>query len=175
MAQLWSRLSWGFARTSTGTLVIHNWYRLFGSLLVACFCFLLSLPCLILSGGTLAAAGNGGQVVASLFFAFIGLLLLYPAWIFYLELRGVRVTDKFISYPVRLGLGPGIFPLFPKSIPMEEVLQASSLRKKRGIMIAYLSGEFGEAKIVFDTKGGRDRLFTLLKEKFPHIKIYRWM
>ena len=167
MSKLSTRLSWGFAVTSTGTLVIRNWYLLFGSLLVTCTCLFFSLLFVALT------AGNGNQDVA--IFAFGSLLLgLYAAWSFYLELRGVRVTDKFISYPVRLGIDAGILPLFPKSIPMDEVLQASSLRKKRGKMIAYMSGEFGEAKIVFDTKGGRDRLFALLSTKFPHIKIYRW-
>jgi hypothetical protein len=115
--------------------------------------------------------GNNRDQGAALFGLLFGL---YCAWGFFLEVRGVRVSDKTISYPVRLGIDEGIFPLFPKSIPMEQVIQASSLRKKRGIRIAYLSGEFGQAKILFDTKGGRDRLFVLLTTKFPHVKIYRW-
>jgi hypothetical protein len=160
MIQHPARLSWGFAVTSTGVLVIRNWYLLLGSLAVACYGLFLFCSLVGIS------RDQGATVFA--------LLSLYSLWSFYLEFLGVRISNGTLSYPVRLGSGNGIIPLFHKSVSMKHVLQASSLRKMGGIRVAYLSGEFGQAKVVFDTKGGRDRLFAVLTTKFPHIKIYRW-
>jgi hypothetical protein len=153
-------ISWGFA-TPAGVLVIRNWYLLLGALGAACLglFFLLAL-----------VASEHDQAAALVALVFD----LYSLWAFVLELRGVRVTDDTVTYPVRLGIESGIFPLFRKTILMAHVLQASSLRRQHGMRVAYVSGEFGQAKILFDTKGGRDRFFAVLTSKFPHVKIYRW-
>ena len=74
----------------------------------------------------------------------------------------------------RLGVTLGVLPLFRRTLNISEVLQASTARTAGGYPIAYLSGEFGQAKILFDSKGGRDRLFAVLVKRFPHIKVHRW-
>ena len=152
-------ISWAFSITRNGTVVIRNWYLLFGFLLMTCFGAVVFLAVMNEDGLDASLAGI--------------IFCLYGLWSFYLEVLGVRFTGPTVAYPVRLGLGSGIFPLFRKSIAMQDVLQASSL-KTAGIWIAYLSGEFGQAKILFDTKGGRDRFFAILTSRVPHIKIYRW-
>lgn len=153
-------ISWGFAVTSSGVLVIRNWYLLFGAASSSVVCF----------ASFLAFINDiHGEPMSLLFFV----VAIYSLWAFYLEVRGVRVTKDAVVYTVRLGVESGVFPLFPKRIPMASVLHASSLRKN-GMRIAYISGEFGQAKILFDTKGGRDRFFAILSKRFPRIKVYRW-
>ena len=147
--------SWGFAVGPTGILVIRCWYLLLAQAF-ACFVvmlFVLVNPALIVPGLPLG---------------------LYFLWCLYLEVLGVSVAEDSVTYPVRLGIDTGIFPLFRKTVQMSNVLQASSRREKEGIRIAYLSGEFGQAKLLFDTKGGRDRFFAILNTRFPNVKIYRW-
>jgi GYF domain 2 len=163
-----SGATWGYAVTSDGVPIIRNWYLLSGALGGASVSVILFL---VLDKGSAALA---------LFFA------IYFAQRCYLEALGVQVMEDKVTYPVRLG--DGTLPLFRKSIPIASVLQASSQRvlqnssrrtkygmhKTYRMYLAYLAGEFGEAKILFDTKGGRDRFLAILKFRFPHIKIYRW-
>jgi hypothetical protein len=156
-----SRLRWGFATAVTGEIVIRNWYLVAGALGGALFgCYLL-----------LAELNHrGGAVVVILtFFA-----TLFFAYFSYLEILGVAMGDAVIMYPVRIGLGGGSVPLFRGAVPVDDVLQVSSLRKPKGMYVAYLTGEFGEAKILFDRKGGRDRFFAILQKRRPKLRIYRW-
>lgn len=160
---LQSRLRWGFATTAGGEVVIRNWYLVTGALAGLVF----SVAIFLAVRGDRGSDSFGVEVLclpAALFF-------LYS---FYLEILGVTMGHPGIIYPVRVGLGDGLFPLFRGSVRVDDVLQASSLRKTRGMYVAYLSGEFGEAKILFDTKGGRDRFFAVLNKRHPNIKIYRW-
>lgn len=53
---------------------------------------------------------------------------------------------------------------------MANVLQASCRKAIQGISIAYLAGELRQAKFLFDTKGGRDRSFAVLKSELPRVK-----
>jgi hypothetical protein len=39
----------------------------------------------------------------------------------------------------------------------------------------FLSCDFGVARLLFDTKGGRDHLYELLLSRFPKIRRYRWI
>ena len=154
-------VSWGYAVTETGNLVIRCWYLLFGAFALGCFSAFMFV----------STFGITQNIVISIVSLVLGL---YCFWSFYLEVRGVRIIENFVTYPVRLGVDSGIFPLFPKTVDMTNVLHASSLRQAGGLCIGYLSGEFGLAKILFDTKGGRDRFFAILETRFPEIKIYRW-
>ncbi len=141
--------------------MIRNWYLLLGTIAATCVGAVLFVSLI----------GTGRDQGPAIFGLCVGL---YGLWSFYLELLGVRIFQDVVSYPVRLGLGTGIFPLFRKSVSAGTVLQASSLTKPYGMKVAYLSGEFGQAKILFDTKGGRDRFFAVVASKFRHIKIFRW-
>jgi hypothetical protein len=154
-------ISWGFAVSSTGILIIRNWYLLFGALLITCVSLFF----------VLSSIGSGHDPGADVFIAVLGF---YSLWCLLLETLGVRISEDSVTYPVRLGTYAGVFPLFQKKIPMLDVLQASSTMERNGMRIAYLSGEFGQAKILFDTKGGRDRFFAVLNKRFPRVKIYRW-
>jgi hypothetical protein len=156
-----SGISWGFAGTATGVLVIRNWYFLCSALTATCFVLLILQD----------SVRRSGDLDLKVLLSACGAYLL---WLIYLEAHGVQVGQDTLTYPVRLGIGRGILPLFCKIVPMQQVLEASSLREAHGLRIAYLSGEFGQAKILFDTKAGRDRLFAVVKSKFPHIKVYRW-
>ena len=153
--------SWGYAVSPSGALVIRNWYLLVTWIVLA-------LIGLIIAGAFISQV-DGSPIAAVSFVASA-----YAWWGFHLEWAGVRIGNGSLSYPVRLGFDVGIAPLFRKAVPMSDVLEASSLTLKNGARAVYLSGEFGQAKLLFDTKGGRDRLLALLKARFPEIKIYRW-
>lgn len=154
-----SNSEWGFATKPDGTLVFRNWYFL------------------------VATAGIG------LLLALTGVLIFLvpiPAWMVFLEWKGVELKDGQITYPVRLGLPLATITevpaLFRKTLHLSEVHDATTatIRHERGdfiqqfIRVANLTGEFGAAKVVFDSKAGRDRLFAVLKKQFPHITIHRW-
>lgn len=154
-----SGLSWGYAVSPSGELIIRNWYFLCAWVLLVP----VSLLCMLA-----ATAHNSSLLVCA---AILGCS--YICWGTYLEWTGVRVGSQSISYPIRLGFDIDVVPLFRKSVLMSEVLEASSLTLKKGARAVYLSGEFGQAKIVFDTKGGRDRLLALIAERYPSIRVRR--
>jgi hypothetical protein len=150
---------WGFATKPDGTLVFRNWYFLVATIGIA---ILLALTGVLI------------------------FLVPIPVWMAFLEWKGVEIKDRIITYPVRLGLPLATItevpPLFRKTLDLNEVQDSatSTIRHERGdfiqqyIRVANLSGEFGAAKLVFDSKAGRDRLFAVLKKRFPHITIHRW-
>lgn len=157
--RLKSGRDWGFAAKPDGTLVFRNWYFLVATIGIA---ILLALTGVLI------------------------LLVPIPAWMAILEWKGVELKDGQITYPVRLGLPLATItevpPLFRKRLNLSEVqdVATSTIRRERAdfiqqyIRVANLTGEFGAAKIVFDSKAGRDRLFAVLKRQFPHITIHRW-
>jgi hypothetical protein len=153
------RLIWGFATTSSGDVVVRNW-----SFVTA---FLI---------GTIICGGLG--ITALLYGALSSIMflmgMLYFSYAIYLEALGIVVSNSKVIYPIRIGFRDGWMPLFRRIVSAEDVLQVSSQRRPGGMYVAYLSGEFGEARIVFDTKGGRDRFFAVLHKRIPRIKIYRW-
>lgn len=150
---------WGFATKPDGTLVFRNWYFLVATIGIAIM--------LALTGALI-------------------FLVPIPAWMAFLEWKGVELKNGQITYPVRLGLPLATItevpPLFRKTIDLADVqdVATSTIRHERHefiqqyIRVANLTGEFGAAKIVFDSKAGRDRLFAVLKKQFPHITIHRW-
>ena len=155
-----SGLSWGYAELGDGTLVIRNWNLIVGwAILILCILFFSTMLAV--------QPDTRGLSVVGLFAA------LYFVWAFALECGGVRVGSGTLSYPVRLGSDHFAMPIFRRSIALGEVLQASGHNVRQGARIVYLSGEFGQAKVHFDTKGGRDRLFALLREHFPEVRVLR--
>jgi hypothetical protein len=154
-----SQAEWAFAAKPDGTLVFRNWYFLVATIGIA---ILLALTGVLI------------------------FLVPIPAWMAFLEWKGVELNDGRIIYPVRLGLPLATItevpPLFRKTLDLSEVQDAATatIRHEKGdfiqqyIRVANLTGEFGAAKIVFDSKAGRDRLFAVLKKQFPHINIHRW-
>lgn len=106
--------------------------------------------------------------------AFSLTLLAYCCWGSYVESQGTRINAHSVIYTVRLGLTLGVLPLFRRTLSIDEVLEASCTRTEGGYRVAHLSGEFGQAKIVFDSKGGRDRFFAILGKRFPQVKVHRW-
>ena len=158
-----SNAEWGFATRSDGTLVFRNWYF------------------------TVAAAGLTGLFALLTPVVFILIIpALIAAWALYLEWTGVELKDDKISYPVRLGIPVAliteVLPLARTTLDLSKATSAStstihnteSLFIHERVRVAHLTGEFGATKIVFDSKAGRDRLFAVLKEKYPHITIHRW-
>jgi len=116
--------------------------------------------------------------------AFIFALL--AAWAWYLEWQGVEIRDGKITYPVRLGIPMALIlevvPLSRTTLDLSEVSSASTSTINNTtsefihdkVRVAHLTGDFGATKIVFDSKAGRDRLFSILKDHYPHITIHRW-
>jgi hypothetical protein len=154
-------LSWGYARGSGGEAIIRNWYLI---------CTFAAATALVLFW-----AYDGGSSQRSLGGA--GLLYLcaiWGLWSLYLEARGVVVGFDRVTYPIRLGIDSGVLPLFQRTLLTSDIQQASTQRMPHGAYKVYLSGEFGQAKLVFDTKGGRDRLLTIMNTRFPQIRIFRW-
>lgn len=155
---------WGFATKADGTIVIRNWYF------------------------ALVAAGFIGLSLLMLVnVPPVGILMLaLSGWALRLESKGVEIYEGSISYPVRLGLpfalATELPPLFTRTLELSQVSNATTenIQNRTSwflqdrLRVALLTGEFGAAKIVFDSKAGRDRLFAILKDKYPHIKIYRW-
>lgn len=155
-----SRIAWGYATNADGDAIIRNWY------VIAAFAMALLVGTLFL---------NEVSVNHDLLGAFFLVpALLYVSWAFYVEICGVRVAPSFIDYPVRLGIDAGVFPLFRRRLETAEIAQGSSQRGPGSVYKVYLSGEFGQAKLVFDTKGGRDRLFAIIQTRYPKIRIFRW-
>lgn len=152
--------SWGYAVDRFGELVIRNWYLVFGELAIA-------LIAMVFCVGTILGTDR--------FLSAFGLtLFVYCCWGCYVESLGTRVNEDSVVYTVRLGISLGVLPLFRRTLSINEVLQASGTRTEGGYRVAYLTGEFGQAKILFDSKGGRDRFFAILSKRFPHIKVHRW-
>lgn len=169
MAREGQGISWGYAVTSTNVLVIRNWYLLLRALAASFFVLFIIVPYLILTM-TLSKGDVSVTLVWFILFLFVGL---YSVWCLCLEVLGVRITNNIITYAVRLGTD-GALPLFRKTVRMAHVLDGSHKKIRKGMYVVYLSGEFGEAKILFDTKGGRDRLLAILRERFPDVKRFRW-
>ncbi|MBX3121597.1 MAG: hypothetical protein KF854_00885 [Nitrospira sp.] len=157
-----NRAKWGFAQGPKGELVIRNWYFIIGFGILA-----------VISLGAVFSAPLATLVTAPV----IG-------WVLLLEGRGVQIHEGKVTYPVRLGLDGmgGIVPLFPRELDLSEVSNATTTTVRAEVTasihftyrVAYLTGEFGTAKLGFDTKGGRDRLFAILRDSYPSITIYRW-
>lgn len=154
-----SNQEWGFATKPDGTLVFRNWYF-----------FVATVGFAVL------------MALSGVLIPFVPI----PAWMAFLEWKGVELKEGQVTYPVRLGLPLAtvteIVPLFRKTLDLSEVHDATTdtIRHEKGdfiqqfLRVANLTGEFGAAKIVFDSKAGRDRLFAVLKKQFPHITIHRW-
>ena len=153
----------GFAVKADGTLVFKNWYFVTATSVITGI-FVLLTPVV--------------------FFFIIPALV--AAWALFLEWTGVEMRDGKISYPVRLGIPltliTEVLPLARNTVDLSKVTSAStstihnteSMFINERLRVAHLTGEFGATKIVFDSKAGRDRLFAVLKEKYPHISIHRW-
>jgi hypothetical protein len=156
------RAKWAYAKGPNGEMIFRNWY-------------------FIITAGALTSIS-----VLAVFSAPIATLVTAPfiGWVLWLEWHGVQLHEGKITYPVRLGLDGmgGILPLFNRTLDLAEVSNATTTTIRTEIAtsvrvayrIAYLTGEFGTAKIVFDTKGGRDRLFAIIRDSHPHITVHRW-
>jgi hypothetical protein len=151
---------WGYSENANGDCVIRNWdlfrraaMRLCGILIADDTLLIIGLLLIKDSQETLADTSSTPTVitVAGLAFIVIFLLLGGPIsiWRIYQESKGVLVTRETITYPVRLGTY-GIFPLYRNTVRMDHVVDASPLKVHEGSYqyshVAYLSGEFGEAK-----------------------------
>lgn len=153
----------GFAVKADGTLVFKNWYFVTATTVITGIFVLLTPVVFILIIPALVAA-----------------------WALFMEWTGVELRDGKISYPVRLGvpltLITEVLPVARNTVDLSKVTSAStstihqnqSMFINERLRVAHLTGEFGATKIVFDSKAGRDRLFAVLKEKYPHITIHRW-
>jgi hypothetical protein len=103
---------------------------------------------------------------------------LFYLWIIALELRGVKVSGTKIRFPVRLQLyGPYPFPMYLRTIRMDAASEATAETRHTApfgsLRIMYITGDFGQAKVWFASKGYRDRLFNVLRSRGGHIRQYR--
>ena len=143
-------------------VVIRNYAFLSFSIFGAIFCFaaaLLRLP----------FRDPAPQLFSTLFF---GLAAVYIYGVF-MEMRGVVINDDFVGYPVRF-IADSFLPIFRKKVAVRDVFSASCLRCSDGRFIVYLTGDFGEARILMENKGNRDRFFAVFMNRFPKIRIFRW-
>lgn len=159
-----NQAQWGYAKGPNGELIIRNWYFAIGDIafITVGIVLFIQLP-------------------------LAGLLIVVPGiWALMLEMKGVQIHEGNITYPVRLGLPFALItelpPLFMRTLPLSDVSNATtatirnttSMLLHSSLRVAHLTGEFGAAKIVLDSKAGRDRLFAILRDSYPHIKVYRW-
>jgi hypothetical protein len=179
-------IRWGFSQKANGDCVLRNWdlfrraaMRLCEVLIVEITFLIIGLLLIKYRQVSLEHMPSMPTAITVAGLVFIVFFLLFGGsaiWRMYQENKGVLVTRETITYPVRLGTY-GIFPLYRNTVRIDRVLDASPLKVHEGTYkyshVAYLSGEFGEAKIFFESKGGRDRLLAILKTRFPKVSRYR--
>src|SRR5262249_23459055 len=98
---------------------------------------------------------------------------LFCAWLLFLELRGVAIANRSLSFPQRPLRPLLLLSLSRRQIPLPELEEMTVLRARCGFQVVLLEGGFGAERLLFHSRTARMKFLDAVKAELPRVRVYR--
>jgi hypothetical protein len=98
---------------------------------------------------------------------------LFCVWFLILELRGVAIANRSLSFPQRPLRSLLLLSLWRRQIPLPQLEEMTVLRPWCGLQVVLLEGGFGVERLLFHSRTARMKFLEAVKAELPRVRVYR--